>query len=181
MSWCSVCFFFFSSRRRHTRLQGDWSSDVCSSDLGSLAILSWSRPLPATASTEGGLPVGARDAGRAATSPQAGDPTAGSRVVGGTGLPGPHPTEESPACGVLVDPCEAGPVRLRDQVCRGVLSVLGAVGRNGAEPATACRPGLIASRSIVLARPRTSGHSTEGARWCAPQSDAVSTRSERPC
>src|SRR5205807_7159780 len=28
---------FFSSRRRHTRLQGDWSSDVCSSDLGKLA------------------------------------------------------------------------------------------------------------------------------------------------
>src|SRR5256885_10198090 len=27
-------FFFFSSRRRHTRLQGDWSSDVCSSDPG---------------------------------------------------------------------------------------------------------------------------------------------------
>src|SRR5256885_5780424 len=26
---------FFSSRRRHTRLQGDWSSDVCSSDLPS--------------------------------------------------------------------------------------------------------------------------------------------------
>src|ERR1022692_5056415 len=26
-------FFVFSSRRRHTRLQGDWSSDVCSSDL----------------------------------------------------------------------------------------------------------------------------------------------------
>src|SRR5205807_4266166 len=24
-------YFFFSSRRRHTRLQGDWSSDVCSS------------------------------------------------------------------------------------------------------------------------------------------------------
>src|SRR2546426_10044326 len=30
-------FFFFSSRRRHTRLQGDWSSDVCSSDLTSPA------------------------------------------------------------------------------------------------------------------------------------------------
>src|SRR2546426_1913159 len=28
-----MLFFFFSSRRRHTRLQGDWSSDVCSSDL----------------------------------------------------------------------------------------------------------------------------------------------------
>src|SRR5207248_8334392 len=25
--------FFFSSRRRHTRSYGDWSSDVCSSDL----------------------------------------------------------------------------------------------------------------------------------------------------
>src|SRR3712207_5969644 len=27
------CFFFFSSRRRHTRYWRDWSSDVCSSDL----------------------------------------------------------------------------------------------------------------------------------------------------
>src|SRR2546426_3233331 len=30
---CGGRCFFFSSRRRHTRLQGDWSSDVCSSDL----------------------------------------------------------------------------------------------------------------------------------------------------
>src|SRR5690348_17204841 len=30
--YCSLCFFF-SSRRRHTRWTGDWSSDVCSSDL----------------------------------------------------------------------------------------------------------------------------------------------------
>src|SRR2546430_5809090 len=29
-----VCVFFFSSRRRHTRFDCDWSSDVCSSDLG---------------------------------------------------------------------------------------------------------------------------------------------------
>src|SRR5437588_12630174 len=28
-----MCFFFFSSRRRHTRSLCDWSSDVCSSDL----------------------------------------------------------------------------------------------------------------------------------------------------
>src|SRR5689334_23583048 len=28
-----VYFFFFSSRRRHTRWNCDWSSDVCSSDL----------------------------------------------------------------------------------------------------------------------------------------------------
>src|SRR5256886_12376444 len=31
--YCSVVFFFFSSRRRHTRFDCDWSSDVCSSDL----------------------------------------------------------------------------------------------------------------------------------------------------
>src|SRR3989454_146365 len=35
MTMISFSFFFFSSRRRHTRLQGDWSSDVCSSDLES--------------------------------------------------------------------------------------------------------------------------------------------------
>src|SRR5438105_7426898 len=29
-----VFFFFFSSRRRHTRSTREWSSDVCSSDLG---------------------------------------------------------------------------------------------------------------------------------------------------
>src|SRR5256885_13268702 len=40
-----LLFFFFSSRRRHTRLQGDWSSDVCSSDLLDpkilLSLLMW--------------------------------------------------------------------------------------------------------------------------------------------
>src|SRR5256885_8202980 len=44
MYGCLVSFFFFfSSRRRHTRLQGDWSSDVCSSDLqGGSKQLAWS-------------------------------------------------------------------------------------------------------------------------------------------
>src|SRR5437762_12420055 len=51
-----VFFFFFSSRRRHTRYIGDWSSDVCSSDLAHEASAiragvadamrrSWTRPL----------------------------------------------------------------------------------------------------------------------------------------
>src|SRR2546421_2173577 len=31
-----TCVFFFSSRRRHTRSDRDWSSDVCSSDLSEL-------------------------------------------------------------------------------------------------------------------------------------------------
>src|SRR5690625_4435123 len=35
-----MLFFFFSSRRRHTRWPRDWSSDVCSSDLiGSLGAV----------------------------------------------------------------------------------------------------------------------------------------------
>src|SRR5690348_11380167 len=37
-----LCFLFFSSRRRHTRWTGDWSSDVCSSDL---ALAAWLRLL----------------------------------------------------------------------------------------------------------------------------------------
>src|SRR2546430_11513906 len=32
-------FFFFSSRRRHTRFDCDWSSDVCSSDLARIEIV----------------------------------------------------------------------------------------------------------------------------------------------
>src|SRR5256885_8440845 len=56
-----VCFFFFSSRRRHTRLQGDWSSDVCSSDLvcfdlpdGALVPVPPGAPKPANATLVGG-------------------------------------------------------------------------------------------------------------------------------
>src|SRR3712207_8829424 len=36
---CWVDLFFFSSRRRHTRYWRDWSSDVCSSDLGSAKFI----------------------------------------------------------------------------------------------------------------------------------------------
>src|SRR5438105_12658825 len=37
-SACLTLFFFFSSRRRHTRSTRDWSSDVCSSDLRQEAL-----------------------------------------------------------------------------------------------------------------------------------------------
>src|SRR2546427_12842991 len=33
------CCFFFSSRRRHTRFDCDWSSDVCSSDLDTMRLV----------------------------------------------------------------------------------------------------------------------------------------------
>src|SRR5206468_8816622 len=35
---CFLFVFFFSSRRRHTRSDRDWSSDVCSSDLWILLL-----------------------------------------------------------------------------------------------------------------------------------------------
>src|SRR5216684_6872317 len=47
--WLSL-FFFFSSRRRHTRCSRDWSSDVCSSDL---------RPAPANPTATRNITVGA--------------------------------------------------------------------------------------------------------------------------
>src|SRR2546426_6993872 len=58
--------FFFSSRRRHTRLQGDWSSDVCSSDL---KPTSSSQPTDSTVSCAGGSPTGS-------SRPSTGVPTA---------------------------------------------------------------------------------------------------------
>src|SRR5256885_2898468 len=49
------CFFFFSSRRRHTRLQGDWSSDVCSSDLAAHNRSVFTFVAPPDASVEAAL------------------------------------------------------------------------------------------------------------------------------
>src|SRR6266516_6795585 len=42
-------FFFFSSRRRHTRSYGDWSSDVCSSDLHPTSAIPSEEATPAIA------------------------------------------------------------------------------------------------------------------------------------
>src|SRR5205085_7327851 len=61
------CIFFFSGRRRHTRFDCDWSSDVCSSDLPSTArrrnsaqnVLRWAEPSAGAAQgvpAAGGLP-----------------------------------------------------------------------------------------------------------------------------
>src|SRR2546422_5367985 len=51
MSLLDLYFFFFSSRRRHTRCSRDWSSDVCSSDLVA-------EHGPGIARSDGRLPVG---------------------------------------------------------------------------------------------------------------------------
>src|SRR6266850_1074559 len=46
MKMRSKILFFFSSRRRHTSLQGDWSSDVCSSDLARVNAIKAALPDP---------------------------------------------------------------------------------------------------------------------------------------
>src|SRR3712207_8709867 len=53
---CSYDFFFFSSRRRHTRYWRDWSSDVCSSDLRRRPVAPMKRSATTTATppTDGG-------------------------------------------------------------------------------------------------------------------------------
>src|SRR5688572_32866746 len=50
-----VFLFFFSSRRRHTRFDCDWSSDVCSSDLAAIgAVQTAQRLAPAVGPIVGG-------------------------------------------------------------------------------------------------------------------------------
>src|SRR5437660_6172175 len=79
---CVRCFFFFSSRRRHTRWPRDWSSDVCSSDLtlGIVGYGSIGRELARIARTAFGMTILAckRDASQRADSgycpPGTGDP-----------------------------------------------------------------------------------------------------------
>src|SRR5690349_23051893 len=63
MSVRSFLFFFFSSRRRHTRSLRDWSSDVCSSDLAFREILvilrdRYGSSLPPVYVTENGCSYG---------------------------------------------------------------------------------------------------------------------------
>src|SRR2546426_5452257 len=79
-------FFFFSSRRRHTRLQGDWSSDVCSSDLPSgrspRTSSSWSRSdSSATTSSSRRARSSRRPGGRSGTPSAASSPPRSSNLT----------------------------------------------------------------------------------------------------
>src|SRR2546422_2783028 len=56
----SVRFFFFSSRRRHTRCSRDWSSDVCSSDLHWNDITAYFPEGPTGTDPQTGQPTGVR-------------------------------------------------------------------------------------------------------------------------
>src|SRR5260370_27167829 len=67
-------FFFFSSRRRHTRFKCDWSSDVCSSDLSRRCIRASRRPHAARASRR------SRSGSRRSPRPRSRTPAASPRV-----------------------------------------------------------------------------------------------------
>src|SRR5206468_8056040 len=60
-----IVIFFFSSRRRHTRSDRDWSSDVCSSDLGPLVVPVCARRLRVCAKRHGRPRRRQRSSGRA--------------------------------------------------------------------------------------------------------------------
>src|SRR3712207_6928544 len=77
-------FFFFSSRRRHTRYWRDWSSDVCSSDLGARTIIVSNR-LPLTASIEDGVMRLRRSSGGLATGLRGVHERAGGLWIGWAG------------------------------------------------------------------------------------------------
>src|SRR5690606_40587249 len=85
---CSV-LFFFSSRGGHTRFSRDWSSDVCSSDLG--AGLATPRTVVAPRSGDGfcGVPGGGRSHPGAGSA--AGIPSAAGRHPDCGDRSGPHP------------------------------------------------------------------------------------------
>src|SRR5437867_12363430 len=65
-------FFFFSSRRRHTRSYGDWSSDVCSSDLHATAGRLHAHRRPEDRGRTPERPTATTDRSRRDESPRAG-------------------------------------------------------------------------------------------------------------
>src|SRR5690348_17880552 len=69
--------FFFSSGRRHTRWTGDWSSDVCSSDLPM-----WPRRVPGSGG-EGSLAT-IQPTAHATSAPPAGAPTTYAAISSGS-------------------------------------------------------------------------------------------------
>src|SRR6266478_3252197 len=84
-------FFFFSSRRRHTRFDCDWSSDVCSSDLD-LVVVGGDDPVLAAGGVAGGDPAAVdpvvdAGGGHAQLGGQAGDRPLAWRQAGEGGGP----------------------------------------------------------------------------------------------
>src|SRR5438093_11165646 len=99
-----LILFFFSSRRRHTRLVSDWSSDVCSSDLGRVHEGVGSASSPASRlSTRAG--IGRSKIGRASCRERV------QRAGAGGGVPKPWPRPRGPAAPRPPALVQTGPTR----------------------------------------------------------------------
>src|SRR5690606_41069910 len=101
-------FFFFSSRRRHTRFSRDWSSDVCSSDL--ISGLHSRNPPPPPEEGTGPSPDEHGDAGHHRSGVQRHPPPVDGKSQRG-GVPPSHPGIRGEDRGQVpeVDPVLRGP------------------------------------------------------------------------
>src|SRR2546430_8139503 len=97
---CAFCFFF-SSRRRHTRFDCDWSSDVCSSDLGAPAARARGPAGPAQPEHPAGLRRDRHEL-RVPAVAAGGDPS-GEEGLMPTALPGTRRVEQIMGMPIVVD------------------------------------------------------------------------------
>src|SRR5437762_426819 len=162
----TLVFFFFSSSRRHTSYIGDWSSDVCSSDLDVPARPARARRAPAPARAPPGeqRAGGARPRGTAAARGGA----AGAGGGGGDGQRGGPSAIARNAFGIRAGRgvCRSGGDRCRSRelvafrVSSGIwLSYL---------VPDECRDGAAGERSYPLAGPRFDQGDREGTSRTGP-------------
>src|SRR6266568_976200 len=145
-----MVFFFFSSRRRHTRWNCDWSSDVCSSDLCRLGACA--------AGLDGGC-----GAGTCAATGACGGDSAASRAAGGS-LDGTGERAWLPA------PCARCMTRVDLKRSATGADAAVAVSSSVVPPSRIWSPSLISTRSmrppftkVPLVEPRSSTHTRPSA------------------
>src|SRR6266487_645034 len=132
---CSSFCFFFSSRRRHTRWTGDWSSDVCSSDLTSPArcsIPGCSRPSPPS------WRAGARSYSSTKAAAPRPDLAVLVAVSGATGFVGGHVARTLLRRGHRVRGLARDPARAHLLADQGVELITGSLSDSSALRALAC-------------------------------------------
>src|SRR3989454_11004032 len=121
MYFFASVFFFFSSRRRHTRLQGDWSSDVCSSDLSSTRVTSNTNPATASAISSAARERGSSSAGSLTSANSSSSESRSDRCLAGSDHGKQRRTDTARSCSFRVahsDPSERhSNVRVRVRFC----------------------------------------------------------------
>src|SRR2546422_10642201 len=145
-SGCLMSFFFFSSRRRHTRCSRDWSSDVCSSDL--------------MAFTTNGAPRGAPTRPVWA-SPETGVRTTTDGVVDSLPQARAMATAASENRFIVASPGSRVSCRKTSGRVRGAVRLLDTHPRAAADSAAYARPPTLCARFPVAPRARSEEHTSE--------------------